>query len=76
MREGVVEAGLSSDKGVYTLSIEGLDADKSLPDGYRFLGWYEVPTNENGEPLDVDAMPFPSTTCRRLTRRAYRRDSA
>lgn len=54
VREGVVEAGLSSDKGVYTLSIEGLDADKSLPDGYRFLGWYEVPTNEKGEPLDVD----------------------
>ena len=57
VREGVVEAEVSERGGKYVLSVKGLNpdgsdtADGSLPDGYRFLGWYEVEQDENGEPV-------------------------
>lgn len=57
VREGVAEAEVSEKDGKYVLSIKGLNpdgsdtADGSLPDGYRFLGWYEVEQDENGEPV-------------------------
>ena len=56
VREGVVEATVTAKDGQYELGIKGLNADGTatdggaLPDGYRFLGWYEVKQDENGEP--------------------------
>lgn len=57
VREGVVEATVTAKYGQYELGIKGLNAngtptdDGALPDGYRFLGWYEVKQNENGDPV-------------------------
>ncbi len=57
VREGVVEATVTAKDGQYELGIKGLNADGTptddgaLPDGYRFLGWYEVKQNENGDPV-------------------------
>ena len=51
VREGVVEATVTAKGGKYQLGIKGLNADGTLPDGYRFLGWYEVKQNENGDPV-------------------------
>ncbi len=51
VREGVAEAEVSERGGKYVLSVKGLNPDGSLPDGYRFLGWYEVEQDENGEPV-------------------------
>lgn len=57
VREGVVEATVTAKDGQYELSIKGLNADGTstadgaLPDGYRFLGWYEVKQDENGDPV-------------------------
>ncbi|MDO5042920.1 MAG: hypothetical protein Q4D92_05350 [Slackia sp.] len=57
VREGVVEATVTPKDGKYELGIRGLNADGTpmaegeLPDGYRFLGWYEVELDEDGNPL-------------------------
>lgn len=57
VREGVVEATVTARDGQYELGIKGLNADGTptddgaLPDGYRFLGWYEVKQNESGDPV-------------------------
>lgn len=57
VREGVVQANLTPVNGRYELSITGLDAsnnplpDGKLPDGYRFLGWYEIELDGQGNPL-------------------------
>ena len=51
VREGVVQATVTAKDGKYELGINGLGAEGALPDGYRFLGWYEVEQDENGEPV-------------------------
>lgn len=57
VREGVVQATVTAKDGKYELGIKGLNADGTptddgaLPDGYRFLGWYEVKQNESGDPV-------------------------
>lgn len=57
VREGVVEATVASKGGKYELGIRGLREDGSpmaageLPDGYRFLGWYEVEQDGQGNPI-------------------------
>ncbi len=51
VREGVVEATVTAKGGKYQLGIKGLNADGTLPDGYRFLGWYEVELDEQGSPI-------------------------
>ncbi len=51
VREGVVEATVTAKDGKYELGINGLGADGALPDGYRFLGWYEVELDEQGSPV-------------------------
>lgn len=57
VREGVLEANVTAVDGKYVLSAQGYDADEKLmpegelPDGYRFLGWYEVEVDEAGEPV-------------------------
>lgn len=57
VREGVVEATVTAEGGKYVLGIKGLNpdgtatADGALPDGYRFLGWYEVEQDEQGGPV-------------------------
>lgn len=57
VREGVLKANVTAVDGKYVLSVQGYDADGKLmpegelPDGYRFLGWYEVKQNEEGEPV-------------------------
>ena len=57
VREGVLKANVTAVDGKYVLSVQGYDADGklmpdgALPDGYRFLGWYEVKQNENGDPV-------------------------
>lgn len=51
LREGVVRATVTPEAGKYKLGIEGLNADGTLPDGYRFLGWYEVEQDEQGGPV-------------------------
>ena len=57
VREGVLEANVTAVDGKYVLSVQGYDADEKLmpegelPDGYRFLGWYEVEVDEAGEPV-------------------------
>ncbi len=56
-REGVLKADVKAENGKYVLYVQGYNADGSLmpegklPDGYRFLGWYEVKQNEKGEPV-------------------------
>lgn len=49
--EGVAQATVTAKDGKYELGINGLSAEGALPDGYRFLGWYEVKQNANGEPV-------------------------
>ena len=51
VREGVVQATVAAKDGKYELGINGLGADGALPDGYRFLGWYEVELDEQGNPI-------------------------
>lgn len=51
VREGVAQATVTAKGGKYELGINGLSAEGALPDGYRFLGWYEVKQNANGEPV-------------------------
>lgn len=57
VREGVLKANVTAVDGKYVLSVQGYDADGKLmpegelPDGYRFLGWYEVKQNEEGKPI-------------------------
>ena len=53
VREKVGTAAISLVEGGYELSVTGSETDDKLPDGYRFLGWYEVARNENGEMLDT-----------------------
>ena len=50
VREGVVQATVTAKDGKYELGINGLGAEGALPDGYRFLGWYEVELDEQGNP--------------------------
>ncbi len=50
LREGVAEAELVADKGTYTLTIKGAGENGALPDGYRFMGWYELDLDEAGKP--------------------------
>lgn len=57
VREGVLKANVTADNGKYSLSVQGFNADGTLmaegelPDGYRFLGWYEVELDEQGAPV-------------------------
>ena len=57
VREGVLKANVTAVDGKYNLSIQGYNADGSLvpegelPDGYRFLGWYEVELDGDGNPV-------------------------
>lgn len=57
VREGVLKANVTADNGKYSLSVQGFNADGTLmaegelPDGYRFLGWYEVELDEEGKPV-------------------------
>lgn len=57
IREGVLKADVKAENGKYVLYVQGYDADGNLmpegklPDGYRFLGWYEVKKDENGNPV-------------------------
>lgn len=51
VREGVVQATVTAKDGKYELGINGLGAEGALPDGYRFLGWYEVELDEQGSPI-------------------------
>ena len=57
LREGVLKANVTAVGGKYVLSVQGYDAngklmpEGELPDGYRFLGWYEVKQNEEGKPI-------------------------
>ena len=51
VREGVVQATVTPKDGKYELGINGLGAEGALPDGYRFLGWYEVELDEQGSPI-------------------------
>lgn len=57
IRENVAMGKVVSENGQYKLTIQGYNADGSamaegeLPDGYRFLGWYEVELDEAGNPV-------------------------
>lgn len=51
VREGVVEATVTAKDGKYELGITGLGTDGALPDGYRFVGWYEVELDEQNNPI-------------------------
>lgn len=57
IREGVLKADVKAENGKYVLYVQGYDADGNLmpegelPDGYRFVGWYEVKKDENGNPV-------------------------
>lgn len=53
VREKVGTAAIRLVEGGYELSVTGSETGGKLPDGYRFLGWYEVARNENGEMLDT-----------------------
>ena len=56
-REGVLKADVKAENGKYVLYVQGYNADGSLmpegelPDGYRFLGWYEVELDGQGAPV-------------------------
>lgn len=60
VREGVVEATVTAKDGKYELGINGLGADGTLPEGYRFLGWYEVEVDDEGNLLDTEGNVVPS----------------
>ena len=57
IRENVAMGKVVSENGQYKLTIQGCNPDGSampegeLPDGYRFLGWYEVELDEAGKPV-------------------------
>lgn len=57
IREGVLKADVKAENGKYVLYVQGYDADGNLmpegelPDGYRFVGWYEVKQDEGGKPV-------------------------
>lgn len=57
IREDVVKVEVTPVNGKYELSFNGIgpkgeDLGKGvLPDGYRFLGWYEIKQSEHGDPL-------------------------
>ena len=60
VRENVVQANVTPIDGKYQLSIQGINPDGSLmaegelPDGYRFLGWYEIDQDDRGNPIHTD----------------------
>lgn len=52
LRSGVAEASVvKSDDGKVQIELKGLNTDNSdndnLPDGYRFLGWYEIDSKDS-----------------------------
>ena len=57
IRENVAMGKVVSDNGQYKLTIQGYNPDGKLmpegelPDGYRFLGWYEVELDGTGKPV-------------------------
>lgn len=57
IRENVAMGKVVSDNGQYKLTIQGynpggkLMPEGELPDGYRFLGWYEVELDGTGKPV-------------------------
>lgn len=51
VREGVVTATVAAKDGKYELGLAGVGEDGALPEGYRFLGWYEVELDEQGNPI-------------------------
>lgn len=57
IRENVAMGKVVSEKGQYKLTIQGynpggkLMPEGELPDGYRFLGWYEVELDGTGKPV-------------------------
>ena len=57
IRENVAMGKVVSENGQYKLTIQGYNPDGSampegeLPDGYRFLGWYEVELDGTGKPV-------------------------
>ena len=57
IRENVAVGKVVSENGQYKLTIQGYNSDGSLmpegelPDGYRFLGWYEVELDDAGNPV-------------------------
>lgn len=55
MREGVGRTDVTSADGSYTIAVTGVGQDGSLPEGYRFIGWYE--TDESGREWRVSADP-------------------
>lgn len=63
VREGVLKANVTANNGKYSLSVQGFNADGTLmaegelPDGYRFLGWYEVELDEEGKPVVASVIP-------------------
>lgn len=57
VRENVAVGKVVSENGVYKLTLQGCNSDGSLmpegelPDGYRFLSWYEVELDDAGNPV-------------------------
>lgn len=57
IRENVAMGKVVSENGQYKLTIQGYNPDGilmpegELPDGYRFLGWYEVELDDAGNPV-------------------------
>ncbi|RNL19779.1 hypothetical protein DMP07_05240 [Slackia faecicanis] len=57
IRENVAVGKVVSENGRYKLTIQGYNSDGSempegeLPDGYRFLAWYEVELDADGKPV-------------------------
>lgn len=57
IRENVAMGKVVSDNGQYKLTLQGYNPDGSLmpegelPDGYRFLSWYEVELDDAGNPV-------------------------
>lgn len=57
IRENVAMGKVVSESGQYKLTIQGYNPDGGLmpegelPDGYRFLGWYEVELDGTGKPV-------------------------
>lgn len=60
-RAGVAQGVVAGDKGEYTLNVKGWNKDTGswgdvLPDGYRFLGWYRVNVDAEGNPVKTDVL--------------------
>lgn len=73
LRQGVAEAKLVADKGSYTLTIVGAGENGTLPDGYRFMGWYELDLDEQGKPRYTEFEGVcPDSTGSTKTARVYR----